>query len=156
MRLRPALLLLALGLAACTTFDDRELAGFRAKRVPPPIYSKLSHGDALDPADVIALKRRGVADALIIRQIDDHGVEEIVGRDDVARLRKAGVSAVVIDALLWASDDFARGYAGPAPGAPYDYYPGVDYYDPWPWYGGVGFGVSTGRSYRGHHHHHHR
>ena len=154
---RFSLLLFAFSLAACTTFDDRELASFRARHVPPPVYSKLSRGEPLEPSDVIELTRRGVADSLIIRQIEDHGVASFITRSDVLALRKAGVRAAVIDAMLRASDDeFARGHAGPDDSiyaGGYDPYFG--YYDPWPWYGGVGIGFSTSRYYRGHHHHHH-
>ena len=149
LRLLP-LLAIALALAACSTFDDRELASFRARRVPPPVYSKLSHGEPLGPTDVIELTRRGVADSLIIRQIDDHGVDSMVGRRDVVAMRKAGVRAPVIDAVLWESDDFARDYGPRNYSVAVDsYYPGVGYYNPWPWYGGIGFTVGTGSYYGG-------
>ena len=153
---RLILLAFVLSFAACTTFDNHELASFRARRVSPPVYSKLSRGEPLEPSDVIELTRRGVADSLIIRQIEDHGAASIVGRNDVTRMRKAGVHAVVIDALLWASDDFARNYGHGNYSVAYGgYYPGVDYYDPWPWWGGIGFSVSSGHYYGGHHDHHH-
>ena len=70
-------------------------------------------------------------------------------------MRKAGVHAAVIDAVLWASDAFARDYRRRDYNVAYGYYPGVDYYDPWPWYGGIGFSVSSGRYYGGNYHHHH-
>lgn len=142
---RLPLVVFAIALGACSTFDDRELASFRQKRVPPPVYSKLTHGDPLGPSDVIELTRRGVADALIIRQLDDHGVTSLIERDDVRRMRRAGVSAAVIDAMLWESDDFARRYAGPRYVGAYD--PGYGYYDPWPWWGAFGIGFSTGGYY---------
>jgi hypothetical protein len=76
---------------------------------------------------------------LIIRQIRDHGVTSLIERDDVTRMRKAGVRAAVIDAMLWASDDFARRYAA------HDYDGAFGpYYGLWPWYGGVGFGFTSG------------
>jgi hypothetical protein len=138
----------ALALSACTTFTDRELATFRAQRVTPPVYSKLSRGLPLNPSDVIELTRRGVSDSLIIRQIQDHGVASLIERNDVTRMRQNGVRAAVIDAMLWASDDFARRYvATDYDGAYGSFYPRWGYYRPWPWYGGVGFGVSTGRYY---------
>lgn len=143
-------LLFAVSLTACSTFTDQELARFRAQRVSPPVYTKLSRGEPLGPTDVIELRRRGVADVLIIRQIEDHGVTSLIGRSDVTTLRKAGVSAAVIDALLRASDDFAGDYAAREYGvAVGSYWPGFSYYDPWPWYGGVGVGFSTGRYYYG-------
>ena len=138
-------------LAGCATFTDQELAGLRAQRVPPPTYEKFSRGEPLDPDEVLELRRREVADALVIRQLEDQGVTSVVSRSDVARLRKGGVSAPVIDAVLRASDEFAARHA------PRDasidmggYDPYFDYYDPWPWYGGVGVGFTTGHYYHGH------
>ena len=75
---RLILLAFVLSFAACTTFDNRELASFRPARIAS-VYSKLSRGEPLEPSDVIELTRRGVADSLIIRQIEDHGVASIVG-----------------------------------------------------------------------------
>lgn len=153
MRFRPALLLAAVCLTACSTFEDHELASFRAKRVPPPVYEKLSRGEALSPSDIIELTRRGVAETQIIRQLDDHGIDSLLQRADVQRMRRAGVSARVIDAALLASDEFARDFSEPRY---VSVEPGWDYYDPWPGYGygygGVGFGFTTSRYYhRGRH-----
>lgn len=132
----------AIALAGCTTFTDRELATFRTQRVAPPVYTKLSRGLPLNPSDVIELTRRGVADSMIIRQIQDHGVASLIERNDVARMRRAGVRPAVIDAMLWASDDFARRYAAR------DYYGAFGpYYGLWPWYAGMGFGYTTGGYY---------
>lgn len=134
----------AIALTACTTFTDSELATIRAQRVTPTVYSKLSRGLPLNPADVIELERRGVADPLIIRQIEDHGVASLIERADVKRMRSAGVSAAVIDALLWESDDFARRYVARDYGDSYGPYYGMG-----PWYGGVGVGYGTGGYYGG-------
>lgn len=148
-------LLLTAGLAACSTFDDHELARFRDQRVAPPVYTKLSRGEAVEPGDVIELKRRGVADSLIIRQIEDHGVASIIGRADVLAMRKAGASAAVIDAMLRASDEFAGDYAAPDYSTSITTYdPG--YYEPWPVHGTIGIGFSTGRYYHGGHYRGHR
>ena len=155
-RLLPALL--AVSLTACSTFDDRELAGLRSQRVSPPVYSKLSRGEPIEPADVIELTRRGVAPSLIVRQIEDHGVASLISRSDVTKLRNAGVSPAVIDAMLRASDEFVRDHA-PASGSVFvdSYDPYYGYSDPWPYHGGVSFGISSRRSHFGHHgrHWHH-
>ncbi|MEA3208418.1 MAG: hypothetical protein QOE70_1475 [Chthoniobacter sp.] len=151
---RFAPLLLAVLLSGCATFDQAELARVRARGVAPPVVLKLDRGDPLAPADVVELTRRGVPDSLVIRQLEDHGVDSLVSRSDVVALRKAGVRPAVMDALLRASDYFAERYTEPG----FDVYTdpyyggGLGYYDP-RWYGGVGFGVSVPLH---HHHHWHR
>ena len=109
--------------AGCANFSSTELAQIRQRGVQPAIVAKLERGHPLKPAEVIELSRRSVPDALIIRQIDDTGLDYILAKNDVVSLRAARVSPPVIDALMAESDRFARNYApgfGPHYASPYD------------------------------------
>lgn len=123
----PPLLLAAFAasllLAGCASFSKTELAQIRQRGVQPAVVAKLEHGHPLKPAEVIELSRRSVPDVLIIRQIDDTGLDYILAKNDVTSLRAARVSPPVIDALMAESDRFARNYApgfGPHYASPYD------------------------------------
>ncbi len=119
----PLALLAAAFLASCASFSTTELAQIRQSGVAPAIVGKMERGHVLKPAEVIELSRRSVPDALIVRQIDNTGLDYFLGKDDVAKLRAARVSAQVIDALMAESDRFARNYApgfGPHYASPYD------------------------------------
>jgi hypothetical protein len=167
LRLTLASILLATGFTGCATFTDAELGQIRHRGVSPAVVGKMQEGRGLTPPDVIELTRRGVADQLIIRQIEDAGVDYVLNRNDVKKLQAAHVSRPVLDALEAASDDFASRYAPPGrvhayigyPGYPYgDYYSGpypyaspYPYYDPYP-YGGVSVELGGGRYYGGHRH----
>lgn len=110
-------------LAGCANFSPTELAEVRQHSVPPAIVGKMEHGHVLTLNEVVELTRRGVPDRLIIRQIDNTGLDYTLSKDDVARLRKAGVAPAVIDALLVESERFARNYVagfGPHYVSPYD------------------------------------
>ena len=110
-------------LVGCANFSPTELAEVRQHNVPPAITSKMEHGHVLTLNEVVELTRRGVPDRLIIRQIDNTGLDYTLAKDDVARLRKAGVGPAVIDALVVESERFARNYApgfGPHYVSPYD------------------------------------
>jgi hypothetical protein len=149
-----ALLLLSVALSGCATFEPTELSQIRSRGVAPQTVDKLDRGRALGPADVAELTRRGVPDRLIIRQIEDHGVDSLISRSDVASLRRTGVHSPVIEAMLRASDEFEGDHRGPRvtyAGAYYGpaYYGDPYFYDPYPWYGGVGFSFPVG----GHFHH---
>lgn len=147
------LLAAAVLLAGCATFTESEVAHFRQRGIPPDLLSKLTHRRSLLPEELIELKRAGVTDEQLLRHLDRAGVGYLVTRSDVLRLRKAGISARVIDALLRESDRLAArlteppdyGYASP-------YY---GFYDPWypEFYGGWTVGV--GSSF-GHHRHYRR
>jgi hypothetical protein len=160
MNLRPILasILLTTAFAGCATFSDAELGQIRQHGVAPVVVGKLEQGRVLTPSDVIELTRRAVPDNLIIRQIDDAGVDYILNRNDIKRLHAAGVSRPVLDALIAASDDFASRYAPPGrarvyvgyPAYPYDdYYGGpYPYGYPYPYpYGGVSVEIGGGRDY---------
>lgn len=126
MPLRPlplAALAASLLLAGCANFSSTELAQIRQRGVAPAIVGKMESGHVLKPAEVIELSRRSVPDALIVRQIDSAGLDYILGKDDVARLRTARVGQPVIEALMAESDRFARNYSpgfGPHYVSPYD------------------------------------
>ena len=142
------LLVLALALAGCSTFNDAELAQIRQRDLRPELLTKMERRRAVDPEDVIELKRAGVSDDLVVKHLNDVGVNYVVTREDAVRLRKAGVRAWVIDSVLRASERFAaRNYD-----SPYD--DGYYYDEPWsPYvYGGWGIGISS-YGY-GHHHGH--
>ena len=157
----------ALTLAGCATHSDEQIAVVRAAGVSRPTVAKLEHRGALTPEEVIELKRRGVSDAIVLRQLDKAGVDYVVQRNDMAKLRKAGVSSDVRDALARASERFVydryRPFVGPeiyfyddwSYPIGYPYYPrygfvGVGYGG---WYGGGHGGYYGGHGgHRGHHH----
>lgn len=159
---RPLLVLafLCAGFTGCSTFSKPELAQVRQSGVSPAVVGKFEHSSELRPGEIIELTKRGVSDDLIIKQIEDAGVDYVVNADDVKRLRRAHVSKPVLDALLAASDEFARDHApGRQPRVYASIYgPSVyDYEDPYfygPGYGvpvyGVGLGYYHGRAWGGH------
>ena len=137
-----ALALLCAGLTGCSTFTKPELAQVRQSGVSPAVVGKFEHSSELRPDEIIQLTKRGVSDDLIIRQIQDAGVDYVVTADDVKRLRRAHVSRPVMDALFAASDEFARDHAPGQRTRVYAsfYGPGpYDYEDPY--YYGAGYGV---------------
>jgi hypothetical protein len=110
-------------ITGCANFTKTELAEVRQRNVPPDIMAKMEGGEVLTLAEIIDVTRRGVPERLILRQIDNTGIDYTLAKDDVARLRKAGVAPSVIDALLVESDRFARNYVagfGPHFVSPYD------------------------------------
>jgi hypothetical protein len=152
MTTRYLLILLLLILCGCAVYDDKEIAQFHRLGVPPALLAKLEHRRALLPDDLIALRRLRVPDNLVIRHLNDVGVDYISTRTDVLRLRKADVRRGVIEALLVASERFAIGRLDTT-----DYDPWV-FDDPWFWpgaYGGLSFGYSSHSGHGGHDHHHH-
>jgi hypothetical protein len=110
---RPILLALALLLPGCATFDHREVAYFRSAGVPAPIVTRLERGKPLSPQDIITLGQLHVPDRYIIRHLEDNGVNYLVTRNDIVRMRSAGVSARVIDVLLEECGLFAADYYRP-------------------------------------------
>ena len=148
------LLALALVLTGCATFTDAELAQIRQRGLRPELLAKLEHRGVLDPGEIVELKRAGVADELVVRHLENAGVNYIVTRADAIRLRKARVSPRVIDALLNASERFAMRETY----QPYD--DGWDYGDAWsPYFYGdwqIGYGHFGHGWHRGHGGHRHR
>lgn len=156
---------LALGVAllcgGCATFTPAELDQISRRGVSSNVVGKLDRGRMLSPGEVIELTRRGVSEGLILRHLEDTGIDYVLSKGDVTRMRRAGVSALVIDVMVRQSDNFARIYSrddystsvGVHYGSPYGYGYGYDpyYYDSYPGY--------NGRYYGGHYHdrgHRHR
>ena len=157
MDMKPAIFALAaaLALAGCATHSDEQLAAVRASGVSRPTVEKLEHRGVLNPDDVIELKRRGVSDAVVLRQLDKAGVDYVVQRDEMAKLRKAGVSTEVRDAVARESERFVYDRNRPFIGPDIYYYddfgfpPGYPYFPPYRFVG-VGYG-----NYYGHGYHYH-
>jgi len=166
MNLRPvfATILLGLAFAGCATFNDQEIGQIRQTGVSPVLVGKFQESKVLTPQDVIALTRRHVPDEFIIRQIQDAGVDYVLGKDDLKRLAAAHVSKDVAVALIMASDDFAREHSpdyhshvsiGYGVYDPYDFsapYPPYAYPDYYPYYGGAVY-YGGGGGYWHHHWH---
>ena len=141
------LLALALVLAGCATFTDAELAQIRQRNLRPELLAKLEHRHPLEPDDLIALKRAGVADEHAAKHLDDVGVNYVATREDAVRLRRAGVRPLVIDALLRACERFA---------AQESYRPYEDgWFYPDPWVAGFYSDYTIGFHRHGHGHRRH-
>lgn len=156
--MKPLAILLAAGLmlAGCATQPKEQLAAARAAGVSPELLHKLQHWGCLSPADLIELKRRGVNDAVALRQLDRAGVDYVVDKSVVRKLDAAKVSPEVITAAKNASRRFVGMYTDPGFGFyhygwagwgyPYDPfyyalgwpYPRQPYYEPGPGPGGPG------------------
>jgi hypothetical protein len=136
----PFALAASLLLASCATQPKEQLAAARAAGVSPALMHKLERWGSLTLADIIELKRRGVNDAVVLRQLDRTGVDFVVDKYALRQLRSAGVSQSVIAAVIRAGrhfeDEFRYagsywygGWYGPW-GYPYDPF----YYDlGWPY-----------------------
>ena len=118
--------------SGCATHTREQIAAVRAAGVSPRLVYKLEHEGFLSPEDLIQLRRHRVNDSVAIRQLDDVGVDYLVQRDDIKRLRNAGVDPGVVDELVSASHQFAnRQYRRTAWS--------VGFYAPlYPWYGYYG------------------
>ncbi len=91
-------------LSGCAVHTKQTIATIRATGVPEPTLNKLSARGALTPEDIIVLTRRGVDDAVVIRQLEVVGVDYAVLPEDLKKLRAAKVSRTVISALVAAGD----------------------------------------------------
>jgi hypothetical protein len=129
--------------AGCATHTDEQIAAVRAAGVSPNVVGKLTREDVLSPEDLIELRRHRVSDAVPIRHLDDVGVDYVVQRNDVKKLRAAGVRPAVVNELLSASRRFTDRYERPsnwsvgvyAPYDPWYFHPGVVSVDyGWPYY----------------------
>ena len=136
------LLASALFFVGCATQSKEQMAVVRSAGVAPATVERLDRGSSLSPDDLIELRRKRVNDAVALRQLDLAGVDYVVDKDIIKRLRKAGVSETVIQAAANAGERFEErytrphvstyySYGYPYPGYPYDplYYP---YYRPYP------------------------
>ena len=107
----PAVCILVVALlTGCATFNEREMALIRQSGAPRVVVNKIERGDPITPPEIIALWQRGVPGSFLMRYIEDEGVDYVVSRADVARMRAAGVSARVIDALIEEGEEFASDY----------------------------------------------
>ena len=128
--MKAALLLLSIAvlLAGCATHTEEQIAAVRAAGVSPQVVAKLRHDDVLSPEDLIELRRHRVGDSVPIRHLDEVGVDYVVQRNDVKKLRSAGVRPAVVDELLSASRRFVVDrYERPSHWSVGFYAP----YDPW-------------------------
>jgi hypothetical protein len=142
-------------LAGCATHDTQTIARVRASGVSERTVAKLERGGPLTPENIIELKKRHVPDEVILRQLDEVGVNYVVTTAEKKQLRAAGVSADIVDALVSAGNRFAA-YRNTPPVyfyGDYDYYPRYYYGAPW-WipHGNIGLGYTWG----GHRHHRYR
>ncbi len=161
-----ATLAAALLLAGCATQTKEQIAAVRSAGVSAGLVHKLQRWGVLSPEDIIELKRRQVNDAVALRQLDRTGVDYVVDKSILKKLRNAGVSENVVEAVIFAGRRFeaefrhryhgywGAGWYGPS-GYPYDpfYYDlgwpyPRSYYGPGPFVGG-GPGPGPGRGFRG-------
>lgn len=146
MKAHIALLSLAL-LAGCATHDTQTIARVRASGVSERTVAKLERGGPLTPENIIELKKRGVPDEVVLRQLDEVGVNYVATPAEKKQLRAAGVSADVVDALVAAGHRFAAYMSRPPVYiySDYDYYPRYYYGSPW-WipHGSIGLGYTWG------------
>jgi len=153
--IRLALLLLAAALTGCATFDQNEIASVRGRGVSAPIVEKLERGRALTPTDVIELRRNRVPDPWVLRQLEDHDVDSLVTRSDVTAMRRGGVTPQIIDTVLKASDRFQDAYRYPSYGSyGWAYEDPWGFYDPFPYngFGGVGLTIVAPLDHRHRYH----
>jgi hypothetical protein len=101
---------LLMALSGCAVLSKPELASIRERRVAAPTMRKLENDAPLLPQDVIELTRRGVPQAQIVRYVDDTEIPYLLTKDDSLRMRRAGVSQVVIDLMARESAKFAADY----------------------------------------------
>jgi len=151
---RTLIILAAAAVVAGCVHTAEEIASVRSAGVSADTLRKIEHRGVLTPADIIELHRRGVRDSVVIRHLEEVGVNYIPQKEEIKKLRSAGVQDDVIAALVHAGNRFAGYLSAPGPYHPYwadpyyyPYYPRY-YYDPWWPYGGVGIGYGYGPRYR--------
>jgi len=105
------LLLVPLFLTACGLSDQQksDYAHVQSSGVSPAIYDKMVHGDDLSLYDIKSLSHAGVNDGIVLRYLRDHGTVYFLNSDDVASLRKAGVSQSIVDYMLRSSQNYGPG-----------------------------------------------
>jgi len=109
--------------------------------VSSAVYDKMVHGDDLSLWDIKDLARAHVSDGVVLRYLRDHGTVYYLNSDDVADLRKAGVSQSIVDYMLQTPGAYGPGpnvsigvgpyWGGPYWGGPYwggGYWGGGGYY----------------------------
>jgi hypothetical protein len=137
--LRLLVLWVPLLLTACglTEQQKADYARVQASGVSPAIYDKMVHGDDLSLYDIKSLSRAGVSDGITLRYLRDRGTVYELNSEDVASLRKAGVSQSLVDYMLQTPRMYGPDYypaigigigygpywGDPFWGPPYPYYP---------------------------------
>ncbi len=163
--MKPFFLALACALATllsgCAVHTKQTIATIRAAGVPEPTLSKLSERGVLTPEEIIGLTRRGVQDAVVVRQLEVVGVDYVVLPEDLKKLRAAKVSRTVLSALVAAGDRWRWQRVAMAQrfyyyDSDWGYYPSY-IGGPWGWpYSSISFGHHGGRHHGGGHKHHRR
>lgn len=134
-------------ISGCSIHSKQQLASVRAAGVPDETLLHLRENTPLTPTDLIDMRKRRVDDSVAILHMDRVGVDYEAHKDDVARLRAAGVSDRVRDAFMRATDRYSYWkYNAPQ----------VVYVDSDPWWGWSPGGFGVHYTYVGHHHHHRR
>jgi len=135
--LRLAVLFLPLLLTACglSAQQKADYARVQSSGVSSAIYDKMVHADDLSLYDIKALARAGVSDGIILRYLRDRETVYYLNSDDVASLRKAGVSQSIVDYMLQTPHMYGPDfYPAIGIGVGYGPYWGGPYWGPGPYY----------------------
>ena len=99
---RLLILLVPLFFTACGLSPQQkaDYARVQTSGVSSAVYDKMVHDDNLSLYDIKALARAHVSDGVIFRYLRDHETVYFLNSDDVAGLRKAGVSQSIVDYML--------------------------------------------------------
>lgn len=97
--------------------------------------------------DVMALARDSVSDEVIISQIKATNAYFQLTTADILRLKKAGVSEKVIDAMIKTAEPTKSGRRLRRYSYNPGYYPYTGYYYGYPWYSSYYLGLSFGHPY---------
>lgn len=144
------LILLALTVAlfsGCAVHSPQALASVRAAGVPERTVAKLAHRGTLTPGEVITLHRAAVSDDIVLRHLDEVGIDYLLAKEDAKMLRTAHVSEPVLDALKTASNRYLAWRTAQLNYGYYGSYASYDYVPYWP-LGGLtlGYGWSSHHS----------
>lgn len=133
---RLLILFVPLLLTACGLSQQQkaDYAQVQSSGVSSAIYDKMVHGDDLSLYDIKALSRAHVSDGVILRYLRDRNTIYNLNSEDVAGLRKAGVSQSIVDYMLQTPRMYGPGFY-PQVGIGVGY--GPYWGDPWgPYWGG--------------------
>lgn len=134
-----AALLCTVLLGGCAVYSDAERAQLSQRGLAPATLAKLEHRRPLEPGDLIELRRRQVPDTLTIRQLHRVGVDSLITRADILQLRQSGVTPLVIEAAIRASDEFADEHGHGPNAVAFD----AGYAEPFGLHGSLGFGFGA-------------
>lgn len=131
-------LLVPLLLTACGLSDQQkaDYASVQRSGVSSAVYDKMVHGDDLSLYDIKALARAGVSDGVTLRYLRNSGATYYLNSDDVAGLRKAGVSQSIVDYMLRTPSTNVPVVIGVGVGP----YWGDPFWGPYPYGYGYGYG----------------